>query len=162
MKRILIYVGICSFVFGSYAWWYFRPERVVKREVLSLISTLEIPADTGRTARMMKANRLNRFFSQEVKLDTPFPEASGTLSSNDLASGYSVAAEHAGKIIIQPEDDMEIRVDGKSAEVRFHLHAEATIGRWIKPVNGRYFIEMHYEKTQDGWQISRSSWVEAP
>jgi hypothetical protein len=162
MKRILIYIGICSVIFGIYTWWYFRPERVVKREVLSLISTLEVPADTGRAARVMKANRVSRFFTQEVQLETPFAEANGTLSRNDLESGYSVAAENASKIIFQPEDDMKIVVDGKSAEVRFHVHAEVSIGRWIKPVNGRYSIEMHWKKTQDGWQISKSSWKEAP
>jgi hypothetical protein len=158
----LSYIGICSVIIGGYAWWYFRPERIVKREVLSLISTLDIPADTGRTARMMKANRLSRFFTQEVQLETPFPEASGTLTRNDLASGYSVAAEHAVKILINPEDYMQIAVDGKRAEVRFHVHAEATIGRWVKPVNGRYAIEMNWEKTSEGWQIYKSSWHEDP
>jgi hypothetical protein len=162
MKRILIYLGICSVIFGSFAWWYFRPERVVKRQVLSLISTLEVPADTGRTARLMKANRLNRYFTAEVVLETPFAEASGTLSRNELASGFSVAAENASKIVIEAEDDMEIVVNGKRAEVRFHLHAEATIGRWIKPVNGRYSIEMQWEKTQDGWQMNKSAWREDP
>lgn len=162
MKKIILYAGICCVLLGVFAWWHYQPKRVVHRRVLALISTLEVTSESGRTARLMKANRLSGYFTNEVLFDTPFPEVSGAMPRNDLSSGYAFVAENASSIIIKPEDEIEVIVKEKRATVRFHVHAEASIGRWIKPVNGRYLVEMDWEKTSEGWQINKSRWQEEP
>ena len=160
-KKVLLYIGVACAMVGMFCWWYYQPERVVKRRVMALISTLSVPADSGRTARLMKGGQIADFLASEVEFDTPFEEVSGNVERDDISSGFQFVAEKATSIVIEPEEEMSVKVSGDRAEVRLALRAEAKIGTWIKPVDGKYTVELYWQKADDGWRITQSRWQKA-
>lgn len=161
MKKLLIYLSLTCGIVGSFSWWYFQAERVVKRRVLSLIADLSVAKDAGRAARLLKGDQVAKFLSPEVELETTFDEIGGTLSRESIASGYSFVAEKASSISIVPLEEMTVVVNEDQAEVKLLVQADAAIGGWIKPVNGKYTVEISWKKTDDGWLITKSRWTEA-
>ena len=162
MKRLLIYLAIVITVIGAFSYWYFRPERVIKRNTLSLLNELTITPEIGRTGRIMKSSAIAKYFSSPTTLHSSYDVANGTFDQDEINGGCDMLTQQASSIIINPHDDMHITLTDDSAIVTITAEVKAKVGKWIEVVDDTFTITIHWKKTDKGWKVNECSWKESP
>ena len=162
MKPIYRFCAIALLALGLFAWWYYQTPRVLARKVDGLITTLNFDPSTTRSSRLIKSSNIGKYFDEQVELTSPIEEANGNFSPSDFNSGYTFLTENAREIKIQRIGEIACEVDQKHATQQFDAHAKVEISRWLKSLDGRYAVTVHWRKTEQGWKIHSSDWKEIP
>lgn len=162
MKPIYRYCSIALLALGLFVWWYSRTPRVLARKIDSLIETLHVDPATTRSSRLIKSSSIGKYFDEQVELTSPIDEANGNFSPADLNSGFRFLTENAREITIERKGDISCEVDGKHATQQFQIDAKVSFSRWLKNLDGRYAVTVHWRKTEQGWKIHSNDWKEIP
>lgn len=160
MKRFGLPVFILALL-GAFAFWWFSPVQVLKRRTQTLLETLTLESGSGKAARQMGAYSLNALLASEVELDTPtLQEANGTFERSEMESAFSWLCEQARQTRFELEEFRSVKIDGARADVAFILDALVELPT-ERPADGRYEVTFRWQLDDDGWHLSRASWVEA-
>lgn len=162
MKPIHRFCAVALLALGLFAWWYYQTPRVLARKIDGLISTLNFDPSTTRSSRLIKSSGIGKYFDEQVELSSPIDDANGNFSPADLNSGYSFLSENAREISIERIGEIICEVDGKHATQRFDVKAKVSVSRWLKSLDGRYGLTVHWRKTEQGWKIHSNDWKEIP
>ena len=162
MKSIYRFAAIALIVLGLFSWWYYQTPRMLARKIDGLISTLRFDPSTSRSSRLIKTSGIQSYFDEQVEITSPIDNANGNFSPEDLTSGYSFLTENAREISIERVGEISCELDGPHATQRFDCNAKVSVSRWLKNLNGRYEITVHWKKTNDGWKIHSTDWKEIP
>lgn len=162
MKQLYRFAAVALLILGLFAWWYYQPKRVLARKLDNLIADLSFDPSTTRSSRLIKSSSIGGYFDQQVEITSPIDEANGNFSPEDLNSGFSFLSENAREISIQRAEKLTTTLDGKHATMEFDADVKVSITRWLKGLNGRYAVIVHWRKTEQGWKIHSSSWQEIP
>lgn len=162
MKPFYRFLAVALLVLGLFAWWYYRPHRVLERKIDSLISTLNFQPSTSRSARLIKSSSISKYFDEQVEITSPIDDANGNFSPADLNSGYSFLSENAREITIVRVAEIEAEIKSEHATQKFDVEAKVSVSRWLKSLDGRYAVTVHWRKTKQGWKIHSSDWKEIP
>lgn len=160
MKPIYRFCSATLLALGLFAWWYYQTPRVLARKIDGLIAALNCDPDTTRSARLVKSSSIGKYFDEQVEITSPIDDANGNFSPADLNNGYSFLSESAREISIQRISEITMKIEGKHATQRFMVNAKVSVNRWLKNLEGRYAVTVHWRKTDNGWKIHSSDWKE--
>ena len=158
MKRLIIYLAIAITAIGVFSYWYFRPERVIRRNTIALLNEINVSAETGRTARIMKGSAIANYFTAPTTLHSSYDFANGTFDQDEINGGCDMLTQQASTISILPDEPMEITLSGDQATVLLSAHVKAKMGRWIEVVDDDFTITIHWKKTEKGWKVHECTW----
>ncbi len=143
------------------AWW-FSPTQVVKRRVLALLDSVEVPATMSDLGRNTRGPKLATYLAENVTFNPPDTldgEIGSTYQRDQVAARFSAIARYCRRISIEDIDIHTIDVADTTATVSLTLDAivEAADRR---PADGIQHIDMEWSKTDQGWQLGEVSWTE--
>jgi len=161
MKRYIIPLAVLILLVGFSVWWY-SPTQVIKRKVSSLLSTLTLEASDGRAGRNFRGYAFHDLLAPEIELTTPtIEEANGTFDRDELDSAFSWLCNQAKQTRFEMEDLHEITIDGDKATVKLTLTGLVELPTY-RPADGTYDVTFDWEKSKDGWQLTRAVWDKVP
>ena len=162
MKRLLIPAAVLAL--GALAFWWFSPERVLKRRVSGFIGTAQVPASMSDIGRNARGRHLSDYFADTLTVDSPddLDEEVGTQFTRDhAAASYSMVATYCREISITDLSFADVRIDGDDAVVRFTADAIVELPQ-RRPVDGLITVESHWRKTAGRWLLKSFQWNESP
>lgn len=162
MKPIYRFCSVALLALGLFAWWYYQTPRVLARKIDSLITTLNFDPSTTRSSRLIKSSSIGKYFDEQVEITSPIDDANGNFSPADLNSGYGFLTESAREILIQRVGEITSEIDEEHATQQFDVYAKVSVSRWLKNLDGRYVVTVHWRKTEQGWKIHSSDCKEIP
>jgi hypothetical protein len=161
MKRIaapLLFV----ILLGALAAWWFSDTQVLKRRTHSLLSTLTFEAGIGKTSRHLGAYTLNSILAPSVDLETPtISQANGTFERSELESAYSWLCEQAKQTHFEVIEFRSISITGEQAKMKVVLNGLVELPTY-RPADGRYEVNFDWQRSKDGWRLSRAQWTQKP
>ena len=158
MKRLIPVVAILVVLLLAAAWW-FSPRQIIKRRTLTLLETLTMEADQGRSGRQLGTYSLNALLAPEVELKTPtIEEANGTFDRSELESAYSWLSSHAKETRFRHESFGSVTTNGDMGTVVFTLEALVELAD-RRPVDGRFEVTFHWQRDDHGkWLLASAIW----
>ena len=135
---------------------------MLERRLDKFIETLSFDKSTTRASRLVKSTTIGQYFDQQVEITSPIDEATGNFSPEDLNSAYSYLCENAQEIVIERAAELRTEINGDHATQKFEADVNVAISRWLKGLNGRYHVTIHWRKSEEGWKIHSTAWQEMP
>lgn len=143
------------------AWW-FSPKQVVKRRVLALLDTIEVPATMSDLARNTRGPNLATYLAERVTFNPPETlggEIGSIYERDQIAARYSAVARYARSVSIEDVNILDIVIVDSTADVTLTLDAIVEAGD-RRPADGIQHIDMVWTKTDEGWLLEEVSWIE--
>ncbi len=160
MKLLATFGGITVLILALGFWW-FSPSEVIKRRTLKLLDILTFEPGSGTGARQMGAYSLNAILAPEVELTSKsIAEANGTFERAELESAYSWLSGQAKQSHFNLENINSLKIERDTATILFTLEALVELPSY-RPADGRYQVNFRWQKSDDGWRLTRAEWQEA-
>jgi hypothetical protein len=162
MKRIIPAAVIAAVILAIFGYWWSSPTQVLKRRTKSLLSTLTLESGNGKITRQMGAYSLGKLLAQQVELITPtIDEANGTFERAEMESAYAWLCSNSKKTSFKINEFESVSVTGATAQVTFTLDGLVELPSY-RPVDGTFFVTFDWEKSDNGWQLTRAKWDKTP
>lgn len=157
MKRLRIFI-IPAVVLSVFGIWWFSPTQVLKRRTLSLLETLTLEETRGRAGLQLGAYSLNSLLAKEVELETPtLAEANGQFDRTEMEAAYGWLCSQAKKSHFTLKEFRSITIDGDLGQVDLTVDALVEL-LMVRPADGNYVVEFRWQKSEEGWRLSRAKW----
>jgi hypothetical protein len=163
MRRLLIPILVLLALLGSFAWWWFRPERVVSRRVAGLFEAANVSADSGNITRSTRGTALEPFLAATITFegpDGPTEEVEGPQKREDIVAMYTALAKFCRSASIQDLEIESVEITGDEALVKATVDAVIELQNDEQPVNGIQHLDMTWLKEDGVWRLSRAKWNE--
>lgn len=160
MKRLIFWIALIT-VLAAVAFWWYRPNQVLKRRTQKVLHTLTLPAGSDPGGRKMGIYALNALLAAQVEFDAPpaLPQASGFFDRSEVESAYSWLCDQVKQSRFDLQEIHSIQIDGDQADVAFSLEALVELPN-DRLADGRYEVTFRWQKENETWHLIRAQWVE--
>jgi hypothetical protein len=161
MRRFLVPILLLAVLLGAFAWWWFRPERVIARRVAGLFEAANVTADSGNLTRSTRGSALEPYLADTITFegpDGPTDEVEGPQKREDIVTMYTALARFCRSATVQDLTVESVEITGDEALVRATVDAVIELQNNERPVDGIQHLDMTWRKQEGVWRMSRAEW----